>query len=88
MPNELNLPSLLNDDVYAFSVSVGNISEKLHVGRPLAEFPSSGKIVSVNLFQLVRTIGEKVRYIFFIEKPCCVWQNFNMFIILERYSNM
>ena len=35
MLNELNLPSQLNDDVDAFSVSAMNISEKLHVGRPI-----------------------------------------------------
>ena len=34
MPNELNIPSILNDNVNAFPVSAINISENLHTDRP------------------------------------------------------
>ena len=36
--NELNLQSILTDDVDAFSVSAMNISVKFHVGRPFGGF--------------------------------------------------
>ena len=34
MPNELNLPQILNDDVDTFSDSAMNISGKRHVESP------------------------------------------------------
>ena len=57
MPNELNLPSILNDDVDAFSVSAMNISKKLHVGRPFGGISFIWKI-NINKFVSIRTYND------------------------------
>ena len=62
MPNELNLPSILNDDVDAFSVSAMNISEKLHVGRPFGGISfiwkkNISKFVSIRTYNDSRILG-------------------------------
>ena len=62
MPNELNLPSILNDDVDAFSVFSKNISEKLHVSRPFGGIfftwkNNIRKFVSIRTYNDHRTLG-------------------------------
>ena len=62
MPNELNLPSLLNDDVDAFSVSAMNISGSFHVGRPFVGVSfiwknSIRKFVSIETYNDLRILG-------------------------------
>ena len=54
MPNEICLPSLLSDDVDAFSVSAMNISEKLHVGRQIGGISSIWKNI-ISKFVSTRT---------------------------------
>ena len=54
MTNELNLPSILNDDVEAFSVSAMNIWEKLHVGRTFGGISVIWK-KKINKFVSIRT---------------------------------
>ena len=61
MPKELNLPSIPNDDVDAFSVSAMNISDKLHMSRPFGgdSFILKKKKILVRFFPLGRrmTLG-------------------------------
>ena len=56
MPNELNFPSILNDDVDAFSVSAMNISEKLHFGK---SFGGTSFIQKNNIIKFVSIRKQK-----------------------------
>ena len=62
MQNELNLPSLLNNDVDAFSVSATIIREELHVGRPFGGIffiwkENISKFVSFRTYNDPRILG-------------------------------
>ena len=62
MPNELILPSILNDDVDVFSVSAMKTSEKLHAGRPFGGNSfiwkkNISKFVSVRTYNDPRILG-------------------------------
>ena len=57
MPNELDLLSILNDGVDAFSASAMNISEKLHVGRSFGGISFIWK-KSINKFVSIRPYND------------------------------